>query len=478
MKNAVIVASSSIWWRIGALSGASAVMLGAFGAHGLQSRVKDPKLLKTWETAAHYQLVHSAVFLAVPLARRPNLVGGLLLTGTVLFSGSLYALVLSEQKKLAPVSTMRKWCIWAIFMAALASPALAACPNKCSGHGKCTLNDVCDCMQNWTNGDCSGRVCPFQRAWQDTAIADNDAHYYAECSNRGVCDRDKGICDCDTAFTGSGCRRLVCPDDCSGHGTCNFIEELAKNDFDKRIGGVAGRKYTLWDQEKIMGCKCDPWFEGHNCAKRVCPKGDDPLTPAQNEMVQAIVVSPSVEGYLTYYDPYGNAFTTGAIAFDTAANNDNTCALIQTALNRLPNNALNTVTVSSAVSFFPFTRYAPDTDLGDIIAQVAGGGTTANICLVYFKSEPGTTGYQNLLGCNVQPHTVTGMQPKTTGSASATCTVYEVFPGATAATTGSSRPLSELAECSNRGICDRTTGICKCYSGHMGLACQKQEALV
>jgi uncharacterized membrane protein YgdD (TMEM256/DUF423 family) len=54
-----------LYIKIGAISGALAVALGAFGAHGLKNRVKDPYLLKTWDTAAHYHLViiHLRVFL-------------------------------------------------------------------------------------------------------------------------------------------------------------------------------------------------------------------------------------------------------------------------------------------------------------------------------------------------------------------------------------------------------------------------------
>lgn len=47
------------WLRVGGFSGALAVILGAFGAHGLKNHVSDPKLIKSWETAAHYHLLHS-----------------------------------------------------------------------------------------------------------------------------------------------------------------------------------------------------------------------------------------------------------------------------------------------------------------------------------------------------------------------------------------------------------------------------------
>ncbi|GAB9468213.1 hypothetical protein Gpo141_00005535 [Globisporangium polare] len=104
MKSAVIIPSSSLWWKIGAISGASAVLFGAFGAHALKAHVKDEKMLKNWETAAHYHLLHSVVLLAAPLSKRPGLAGGLLATGSLLFSGSLYAMVLTDQRKLGAIT--------------------------------------------------------------------------------------------------------------------------------------------------------------------------------------------------------------------------------------------------------------------------------------------------------------------------------------------------------------------------------------
>lgn len=52
----------------------------------------------------HKQLLHSVVLLAAPLAKRPGLAGGLLATGTLLFSGSLYTMVLTDHRKLGAVT--------------------------------------------------------------------------------------------------------------------------------------------------------------------------------------------------------------------------------------------------------------------------------------------------------------------------------------------------------------------------------------
>jgi len=44
------------FWTIGTLFGASSVMLGAFGAHGLKKRIADPARIANWGTAAQYQV--------------------------------------------------------------------------------------------------------------------------------------------------------------------------------------------------------------------------------------------------------------------------------------------------------------------------------------------------------------------------------------------------------------------------------------
>ena len=89
------------------LSGALAVALGAFGAHGLAEAVL-PERLATWRTAALYHLVHAAALAVTALGARfgwrTGPAGLLFLTGTVLFSGSLYALVLLDLPVLGAVA--------------------------------------------------------------------------------------------------------------------------------------------------------------------------------------------------------------------------------------------------------------------------------------------------------------------------------------------------------------------------------------
>lgn len=51
--------TSPTYWRVGALYGAAAVCLGAFGAHGLKSRISDPAKIASWNTAAQYHVTSS-----------------------------------------------------------------------------------------------------------------------------------------------------------------------------------------------------------------------------------------------------------------------------------------------------------------------------------------------------------------------------------------------------------------------------------
>jgi uncharacterized membrane protein YgdD (TMEM256/DUF423 family) len=104
-----------IWLVLGALFGGLAVALGAFGAHGLEKRLaanvslseaERTRLTAVWDTAAQYQMYHALALLAVGLlaARRcgvaVHLAGTAFTAGTLIFSGCLYAFVLTTVRVL------------------------------------------------------------------------------------------------------------------------------------------------------------------------------------------------------------------------------------------------------------------------------------------------------------------------------------------------------------------------------------------
>ena len=170
------------------------------------------------------------------------------------------------------------------------------------------------------------------------------AHVYSECSNKGICDRRLGSCQCFVGYEGSACHRASCPSNvisgvvCSGHGICVSIGELAA------IYG--GNIYSLWDKDATMGCYCDPNYHGPDCSYRTCPVGYDPvylelpyLSPRHFNF-SYIIYSSSATANLTgqyaiaFFDVYGKEWISAPIDVDAS------CAVVASALETLPNHVV------------------------------------------------------------------------------------------------------------------------------------------
>ncbi|KAF1774880.1 EGF-like domain, extracellular [Phytophthora cactorum] len=201
-----------------------------------------------------------------------------------------------------------------VIVALLSVPTLAECPNACSGNGACMAKDMCNCYKNYEGNDCFDRTCQFGYAHADTPKGDinmdqlrntpgwilqdsqqfpaqayeyfspdaaqNEAHFYMECSNKGLCDRSLGSCTCFDGYEGVACQRAACPNKCSGHGTCESISELGLKAPGTLFGNpdnVNKITYDLWDSKVTYGCRCDPWYHGADCSLRTCKVGVDPM---------------------------------------------------------------------------------------------------------------------------------------------------------------------------------------------------------
>ena len=269
----------------------------------------------------------------------------------------------------------------------LLNQALAECPNACSGHGDCGSYFTCACHRNWEGNDCSQRTCAFGLAHVDTPKGDLDgtsdslsgpdvtmllhsqtypygtqerfpnmttsggtklaqtAHFYMECSNKGICDRKLGECECFDGYDGAACQRASCPGDCSGHGSCEHIQTLASNDFDN--------VYQIWDAQMTMGCACDPGYSGPDCSVRDCKYGIDPLytNGDQTARVEGVTYKFSrnttdINNYrynaygfsgtysLKFYDTFGEDFSTIPLAIEAD------CYTVEDALDGLPNTVI------------------------------------------------------------------------------------------------------------------------------------------
>lgn len=126
-----LMTSFSSFIRGAAISGFIGVAAGAFGAHGLQKHV-DPTLLPVWHTAVLYQMIHTlAILILVGLAAHVNeralrWTGRLFAAGIVIFSGSLYVLVLTNVKWLGAITPIGGLC----FLAGWLCLALSACASR------------------------------------------------------------------------------------------------------------------------------------------------------------------------------------------------------------------------------------------------------------------------------------------------------------------------------------------------------------
>ncbi len=117
----------SIFLLLASLSAMTGVGLGAFGAHGLKN-VLSPELLTVYQTGVTYQMWHALGLMGISLVHQQSpeskliyWAGWLMFMGIILFSGSLYLLVILNLKwigiitPIGGVSFIMAWVLIAIF---------------------------------------------------------------------------------------------------------------------------------------------------------------------------------------------------------------------------------------------------------------------------------------------------------------------------------------------------------------------------
>lgn len=365
--------------------------------------------------------------------------------------------------------------IKAVFtMVAFAASVSANCDNGCSGHGLCTMDDVCDCYDNWgvglsmQSGDCSDRICPFEIAWVDTPNADGKFHRYSECAGRGICNRGNGQCECFEGYEGEACHRTSCPNQCSGHGTCEYIEDMefmaVHADYDQEDFKSDAKRldYPWWDRSKTRGCVCDAQYNDIDCSKRICPYGTDILADREDLVlddkyhVQKITFRPDNNDLdtltgktfaLTFVSKLNETFTTYPIVFDDPNGADlmDFSNDIRLALLHLPNQVIDNVKVTAQ--------------------------RTANAVevIVTFNGDA-VQGPQNWIVVE-DYECSSGCTPRITGLGLETVTRLSNITNYQAAVFNS-------YECGRRGKCDYNSGLCDCFEGYTGENCNTLTTLV
>jgi len=108
--------TSKIIISIASISGALAVGLGAFGAHALKSKLEASNLLSTYQTAVQYHFYHTLLLLVLGLVMYKidspwlSYSSYLTISGLLLFSGSLYALSLTNVRWLGAITPIGGLC--------------------------------------------------------------------------------------------------------------------------------------------------------------------------------------------------------------------------------------------------------------------------------------------------------------------------------------------------------------------------------
>lgn len=442
-----------------------------------------------------------------------------------------------------------------LLLSALAG-AMAACDNFCSGHGTCGKNGVCECYDNWglglshDSGDCSDRICPYDFAWVDNPDSKGRFHKYAECSGQGLCSRDSGVCECFPGYEGKACQRTTCPNQCSGHGRCEYIQNLgySATAFDfagttdakyfttvwggastKQVGQVLGTAggyaagaqetrrldqypdyndastdiaydgtsglnmiggvlpddffeqepynkfpFHQWDKSKSTSCVCDPEWGDYDCSKRMCPYGNDVMDHRNNMARAARYQVQSIELFanedytmntntfvnadtatspntqlrtfaLTFKSKLNETFTTIPIVLITEHTGfHNFITSVKDALESLPNRVIDKVDVAGDTN---------GVDLVHLNLTFTGEHVQGPQYLVTVKS--------NLCGDGCTP-LLSGLELRNQWE-----TILEV-----------QNSDFNSFECGRRGKCDYSTGVCNCFEGYTGLACNTITALV
>ncbi|KAH7484780.1 Tenascin [Phytophthora ramorum] len=332
-----------------------------------------------------------------------------------------------------------------VSLATIVGVADAACANSCSGHGRCGSSNQCTCDADWALApDCSLRKCPTGVAWTDKAKTANVAHALAECSNRGVCDYSKGECSCFNGYTGAACQRLRCPSDCSGHGLCYSSATLALQygpDSLPSVGGDGvGPVYSNWEKDSMSNCMCDMGYTGPDCSQFMCAKNDDPLTTGQGYRTIQIQVGASttaLTGSFRIHFLGDVAVLSADVAADTA--HQVACAKAFQSMRTVLSATCTITSVNSvtkeAIYTVTFTEW------------VHLGGENN---LLYHSGNPPLSSFT----CDLS---------QITSANTPTCVITDIV----------ATNVIEHVYCSNRGLCDFSTGACICYADFKGMDCNQ-----
>merc|ERR1712196_759987 len=294
---------------------------------------------------------------------------------------------------------------------------------------------------------------------------------------------------------------------CSGHGTCEYIEELTFGSVPGQYWGgfrqdttvtspvaygydgiyttaktFAANAAELWDWHKSMACVCDAGWIDVDCSRRMCPKANDVMDERLNiadafkyQIQNITLYGAGVDGNgtnsniddfydntfaLTFTSTLNESFTTVPLKVRNTDDSDISTVSdierllgddIEKALQALPNKVVTNVNANVTLG------YEFRSGDNDVTGNTWNGRDIAYLHVEANKCE---------IGCTPQP---TGLNLVSVSQSQSPLISF---------VTQKQAADYNNYECGRRGKCDYDKGLCECFEGYTGEACSIQTALV